>query len=128
MQWKQISPVLPVADVQASIKWYQRVFGFEQRIVNTPDDGVPIYAVLYRDRVSIHLLQMDEAPHGLRSPVEAQFWVDEGIDELYEQSKGSGAEVIQSLGDRSWGHSDFMVADLDRNIIWITVRLSPESE
>ena len=128
MEWKQISPVLPVANVQASIKWYQRVFGFESRIVNPPGDEVPVYAVLYRDGVSIHLLQMDEAPHGLRSPVEAQFWVDEGIDELYEQSKGCGAEVIQSLGDRFWGHRDFMVADLDRNIIWITVRLFPESE
>ena len=90
MEWQQISPIYPVADVQASIKWYQQVFGFEPRIVNPPGDEVPVYAVLYRDKVSIHLLRMDEAPHGLRSPVEAQFWVDEDIDELYAQAKEMG--------------------------------------
>ena len=33
---------------------------------------VPVYAVLYRDTVSIHLLRRDDAPHGLAAPVQAQ--------------------------------------------------------
>jgi hypothetical protein len=88
--------------------------------VNPPGE-VPVYAVLYRDGVSIHLLRKDEAPHGLTSPVEAQFWIDGELDDLFERVQRLDVEVIQAPGDRPWGHRGFMVADLDRNIVWVTV-------
>ncbi len=122
MEWTRSNPVYPVADVAASLDWYRRVFGFEPRVVNPPGD-VPVYAVLYRDTVSIHLLRSDEAPHGLRSPVEAQFWVEGGLDDLFARVKALGVEIIQEPDDRPWGHRDFMVADPDRNVVWVTTRL-----
>ena len=122
MEWKRSNPVYPVADVAASIEWYGRVFGFEPRVVNPPDD-VPVYAVLYRDGVSIHLLRKDEAPHGLTNPVEAQFLIDAGLDELFEKVLRMGVKIIQTPADQPWGDRDFMVADLDGNIVWITIRL-----
>lgn len=120
MEWQRSNPVFPVKDVQASIDWYGRVFGFEPRVVNPPGD-VPVYAVLCRDTVSIHLLRKDEAPHGLTSPVQAQFWIDGGLDALFDRVKSIGAEIIQKPDDRPWGHRDFMIADLDRNVVWVTV-------
>ena len=123
MDWKRSNPVYPVADVAASIEWYGRVFGFEPRVVNPPD-GVPVYAVLYRDDVSIHLLRHDEAPNGLTGPVQAQFWIDRDLDALFEKVQRMGVEVVQRPDDRPWGHRDFMVADLDRNIVWVTVPLT----
>src|SRR5215470_3519120 len=101
MEWKRSNPVYPVADVEASIEWYRRVFGFEPRVVNPPD-GVPVYAVLYRDGISIHLLRKDEAPHGLTGPVEAQFWIDRDLDKLFEQVKSMGVEIVQGLADQPW--------------------------
>jgi uncharacterized glyoxalase superfamily protein PhnB len=71
--------------------------------------------------VSIHLLRQDEAPHGLKSPVEAQFWTDGALDELFETVQRLGVEVVQRPADQPWGHRDFMVADPDRNIVWVTV-------
>ncbi len=121
MDWLQSHPVFPVADVADSIIWYRRTFGFEPRIVNPPGDEVPVYAIIYRDSVSIHLLRSDEAPHGLTAPVQAQFWIAAGLDPLFKQVKLAGAEVIQEPGERPWGHRDFMVADLDGNVIWVTV-------
>jgi uncharacterized glyoxalase superfamily protein PhnB len=115
--------VYPVADVAASIAWYQRMFGFELRVVNPPGDEVPVYAVLYRDTVSIHLLRKDEAPHGLTAPVQAQFWIEGDLDDLFERVRSMGAKVIEPPGERPWGHRDFMVADLDGNIVWVTVPL-----
>ena len=112
----------PVADVAASIEWYRRVFGFEPRVVNPPGE-VPVYAVLYRDAVSVHLLRRDEAPHGLTSPVEAQFWIDSDIDELFRKVQTMGVPIVQAPADQPWGHRDFMVADLDHNIVWVTVPL-----
>ena len=120
MEWTRSNPVYPVADVAASIEWFGRAFGFEPRVVNPPGEA-PVYAVLYRDGVSIHLLRKDEAPHGLTGPVEAQFWIDGGLDELFQKVQGMGVEILQPPCDRPWGHRDFMVADLDRNIVWVTV-------
>jgi uncharacterized glyoxalase superfamily protein PhnB len=122
MQWKRSNPVYPVADVAASIEWYRRVFGFEPRVVNPPGE-TPVYAVLYRNDVSIHLLRKDEAPHGLTNPVEAQFWIDGGLDELFGRVQSMGVEIVAAPADRAWGHRDFMVADLDHNIVWVTVPL-----
>jgi len=115
--------VYPVADVAASIAWYQRMFGFELRVVNPPGDEVPVYAVLYRNTVSMHLLRKDEAPHGLTAPVQAQFWIAGDLDDLFERVRSMGARVVQLPADRPWGHRDFMVADPDGNIVWVTVPL-----
>ena len=123
MEWNKANPVYPVADVRASIDWYRRVFGFETRTVNPPGE-VPVYAVLHRDTVSIHLLRSDQAPHGLQRPVEAQFWIDCDLDDLFQRVKGMGVEIIQAPDDRPWGHRDFMVADPDRNIVWVTMLLT----
>jgi len=119
MQWTRSNPVYPVADVAASIAWYRRVFGFEPSVVNPPGE-TPVYAVLRRDVVSIHLLRKDEAPHGLTNPVEAQFWIDDGLDELFQTVQRMGVEIVQPPIDRPWGHRDFMVADPDGNIVWVT--------
>ena len=120
MGWKQSNPVFPVADVAASIEWYRRVFEFEPRVVNPPGNEVPVYAIISRDSVSIHLLRSDEAPHGLAAPVQAQFWIEDNLDDLFNRVKAIGPKVIQEPSDRPWGHRDFMVADLDGNIVWVT--------
>ena len=86
-----------------------------------PPDGAPVYAVLARGDVSIHLLCKDEAPHGLTSPVEAPFWIDGGLDDLFAEVQRLGAAVIQAPAERAWGHRDFMVADPDGNIVWVTL-------
>ena len=122
MIWQRSDPIYPVNNVAASIEWYRRVFGFEPTVVNPPSD-VPVYAVMSRDGIAIHLMSKDEAPHGLTSPVETQFWVSGDLDVLFEQVKAQGVTVVQALSDQQWGHRDFMVADPDRNVVWVTQRL-----
>ena len=120
MGWTRVAPVYPVTDVGKAIEWYQRVFRFEARLVNPPDDPVPVYAVLYRDDVTLHLLRAEEAPHGLAAPVQAQFWVSSDVDLLFERAESLGVKVLQRPDDRPWGHRDFMVADPDGNVVWVT--------
>ena len=93
MEWKRSSPVYPARDVALSIDWYRQTFGFEPIVVNPPGDEVPLYAVLRRDGVLIHLLRSDEAPYGLTAPVQAQFWIDDSLDELFERAKATGVTV-----------------------------------
>ena len=123
MEWRRSNPVFPVADVAASVDWYRRVFDFEPRVVNPPGDPVPVYAVLYRNGVSIHLFRADADQYGLGARVQAQFWIDENVDALFERVQAMGVQVIEPPTDRPWGHRDFMVADPDRNIVWVTFAL-----
>src|SRR5262245_30611066 len=120
MGWMRAAPVFPVADVAASVEWYVRVFGFEARIVNPPGEPNPSYAVLHCDETRLHLLRRDEAPHGLKAPVQAQFWVDSGLDALFARAESHRVEVLQRPETRPWGHRDFMVADPDGNVVWVT--------
>jgi catechol 2,3-dioxygenase-like lactoylglutathione lyase family enzyme len=125
MNWHRTNPVFPVADVVASIEWYREKFGLEPGYVNEARDGAN-YAVLVDDRTSIlHLLRADDAPHGLRAPVEAQFWIDCDIDGLFAKVTALGARVIEPPASRPWGHRDFIVADPDSNLVWITTPLGP---
>ena len=119
MKWYRTNPVFPVADVSTSIEWYRKHLAFAPTLIN-PAEGEPVYAILWRDEVSIHLLRSDRAPHGLASPVQAQFWVNSGLDELFQQLEALGVRVLDAPADRPWGHRDFMVADPDRNLVWIT--------
>jgi uncharacterized glyoxalase superfamily protein PhnB len=123
MEWTRVDPVYPVADVAVAIEWYRRVFAFEPSLVNPPGDPVPVYAVLHRDGVRLHLLRRDEAPHGLTGPVQAQFWVKSGLDDMFRHADSMGVKVLQRPDDRPWGHRDFMVADPDGNVVWVTVPL-----
>jgi catechol 2,3-dioxygenase-like lactoylglutathione lyase family enzyme len=124
VEWTRASPIYPVTDVAAAIAWYSRVFGFEARVVNPPGDPVPVYAVVYRDSVSLHLLRSDKAPFGLRAPVQAQFWITGGLDELFCRAESWRVTVLQRPADRAWGHRDFMIADPDGNVVWVTVPLA----
>jgi uncharacterized glyoxalase superfamily protein PhnB len=127
MQWTRSNAVYSVSDVAVSIEWYRRVLGFEPLVVNPPGDEVPVYAVLYKDSVSIHLMRKDEAPYGLTGPMQTRFWVDAGLDELFQQVGSLGVTVLQSPGDRPWGQRDFMIADPDQNVIWVTMPLPEDA-
>jgi len=124
MEWTRVAPVYPVADVAKAIEWYRQVFGFAAPVVNPAGEPVPAYAVLYRDQVRLHLLSRDEAPHGLSAPVQAQFWIESGLDAMFAHAESLGARVLQRPDDRPWQHRDFMVADPDGNVIWITTPIA----
>ena len=125
MSWTSVDPVFVVSDVEASVRWYHDVFGFQSRRPGQPPDLAPLrHAVIARDDVRIHLLRRDVAPHGLDSPVQALFRLDEGLDELFERVKKRGISVIHAPADQPWGHRDFMVADPDGNLVWLAMPLA----
>ena len=126
MTWIRSNPLYPVNDVAASIKWYADVCGCKATLVHEGLHG-PNYAVLYRDTVSIHLVRATEAQHGIKPPVQAQFWVDEGFEEIFENAKRRGVRILESIKERPWGHRDFLLADPDGNVVWITQVLPPKN-
>ena len=125
MTWIRSNPLYPVNDVAASIKWYADVCGCTATLVHEGLHG-PNYAVLYRDTVSIHLVRATEAQHGIKPPVQAQFWVAEGFEEIFENARLRGVRILESIKERPWGHRDFLLADPDGNVVWITQVLAPK--
>ena len=49
-----------------------------RQLLSTRDFTVRTMQFSHRDTVSIHLVRAAEAQHGIKPPVQAQFWVDEG--------------------------------------------------
>jgi catechol 2,3-dioxygenase-like lactoylglutathione lyase family enzyme len=127
MKWKRTNPVYPVADVSASIEWYRAMFGLTAAHVNQAQNGAN-YAILAQDGAAIlHLLRKDEAPHGLTAPVEAQFWIEGHVNDLFARLQALGARVVEPPANQPWGHRDFVVADPDSNLVWITAPLERAS-
>jgi uncharacterized glyoxalase superfamily protein PhnB len=125
MAWTRSDPLYPVSDVAASINWYEDVCGFEVTLVHDGLHG-PNYAVLHRDGVSIHLVRAVEAQHDVKPPAQAQFWVSEPFEFewLFENAKRRGVRILEPIEERPWGHRDFLLADPDGNVVWITQPLA----
>ena len=125
MAWTRSDPLYPVSDVAVSIKWFEEVCGFEATLVHQGLHG-PNYAVLSRDGVSVHLVRAAEAQHGVDPPVQAQFWVSEPFEFewLFENAKRRGVRILDAIEERPWGHRDFLLADPDGNVVWITQPLA----
>lgn len=120
------SPVYPVSDVRASVRWYEEVLGFEATLVMPPDDDAPAsYAVLERGGVNLHLvltgsiLEGESGTFRHHGTVDAQFMVTE-LDALFEEVVSAGAVPFQSPQDQFWGSRDFAVLDPDGNKVWMS--------
>jgi uncharacterized glyoxalase superfamily protein PhnB len=120
--FKDVTAVFPVADVEKSIEWYSKMLGFEQVYVNRHPMGQhpTNYAVLKQGAISIHLVKADERNTAISGSVEVMFTIDAGIDELFNNLKGDGADVFRTLRDQPWGRRDFTISDLDGNGVWIS--------
>jgi len=94
----------------------------ETRLAGVP--GCQFCAIVHRNGVSAHLMRVGEAPYGLRSPVQAQFWISSDLDELFRQAETHGAKILQPPEDRPRGHRDFMITDPDGNVVWVTTALA----
>ena len=100
------APILPVADLAASLDYYVRVLGFT---VEWRDDmGI---ASVSRDRCALMLCQGDQGTAGA--------WVWIGVpdaDAAHEHLKARGAIVRHAPTDYPWAR-ELQIADPDGNVL-----------
>src|SRR5947209_18509388 len=107
----RIAPEVPVASLRASLDYYKHKLGFEIAMEMPGGD----YAIVERDDVAIHLFQSD-GPHSTTS-----FHVfAHGLDELHDELRRRGAQVLQGIARKAWGNRDFRVMDDSGNEIKFT--------
>ncbi len=99
-QFIQGTPVLHVADVQATATFYRDILGF------TWDYGDDDYCVVWRDNSAIHFVKGDTQPAG----VHLFQWV-KNADAMHDEVKEAGGAIAVEIGDRPYGIRDFSVRD-----------------
>ena len=105
---------LEVADLPASVDWYQRALGF--RVVFEGPPGGPSMAHLRRDRYQ-DLLLFPAPSGGLGQPgqgVTIQFQAGAAaVEEIARQVRAAGTERVEGPVARPWNVRDVTVYDLD---------------
>ena len=101
----EVTPVLRVADVEASAGYYARALGF------TVNFKTPGFASIGRGRCNIFLCEGDQGHAG------SWVWIDgKDVDALHEEFKASGAKIRNPPTNYAWA-LEMQVGDLDGNVL-----------
>ena len=110
---KSLSACFPVADISATIRWYEEQLGFIGDPF--PSSEPYVFAILRRDDVEIMLQRIDgyEKPDIYRSRsggVWDAYIRVEGVKDLYESVREE-ATIVQPLRKQPYGNWEFEVKD-----------------
>jgi uncharacterized glyoxalase superfamily protein PhnB len=101
-----ITPVVPAADMERSLRFYVETLGFEERFRS----GAPLdYAGVVRDLATLHLFSCTEPK--IAEWTAFRIGVDD-LDALYARCVAAGiVHPNGAIGERPWGSRDFSVID-----------------
>ena len=117
-------PVLQVANVESSARFYCEKLGFES--VGTWGEG-PDFGIVQRGRVTIALdRSRDDGPIPTNQYWAAYIYVEDA-DTLCEQVRGNGVEIVRGPEDMSYGSHDFDIRDPDGHLLAFGHDLVPGS-
>ena len=106
-------PVLPVANLPASLRFYIDVLGFKQ------DFATPGMASVSRNGCCIML-------DALRPEAGAAWaWIGVSDDTVFTAWRERGVSVIQSPQNHPWAY-EMKFADPDGNTLWVATAAKPE--
>ena len=108
-------PEIPVNDIDKALSYYRDCLGF-----NIDWGRGSSLAGISRDEARIFLADADfRASNGNHAP--NLIWVNlnskEEVDQLYERWSQNGALVVSPPESKPWNLHEFIVKDLDENII-----------
>lgn len=103
--FENVSPILPVADLAASLEYYVNVLGFK---INWQAQG---FASVSRGRAGLMLCEGEQGHPGT--------WVWVGVsdaDQLFDEYRASGARIRHPPNNYPWAY-ELQVHDLDGNVL-----------
>jgi catechol 2,3-dioxygenase-like lactoylglutathione lyase family enzyme len=118
---KTLSPVIPVADMESSIRFFADILGFDVA-VQSPD-----YSVLIRDDASVHLARAADQSvlEATRGHMSAYLEVED-IESLWAHvSRFRDRYKIRDLFDRDYGMREFHIVACDDCLILVGERMLP---
>lgn len=124
IQFLRTISVLPVADIQEAIDWYQRAMGFEAVYLHEgehPGEATS-YAILRREGLEVHLiLDEDELDFASWSKAGSGYLYLKvrGVDAVFSEVRGRGAQIARGLRTENWGARGFNLRDPSGNAIHV---------
>jgi uncharacterized glyoxalase superfamily protein PhnB len=118
-QMFSVAPCFPVADVGATVRWYEERLGFKGDPF--PEKEPYVFAILTRDEVEIMLQRVE----GFQKPdvysaraggVWNAYVRMDGVTQFYESVRDK-VEIIQPLRQQPYGMWEFEVKDLNGYIL-----------
>jgi len=119
---KRISPMLAVADMEATLAFYTDVLGF------TAMTKSPAYSILERDGQTIHFqkAESEEVMNCVRGHAEIYIEVS-GIESLWEHVKSFKDRYrVRDLFDREYGMTEFHISDPNECLVFVGQRTPPK--
>jgi hypothetical protein len=112
-EYKSVAPVFLVADVGATMRWYQSKLGF--RSDPFPSTEPHVFAILFRDHIEIMLQRLEnyQKPEDYprrRGGVWDAYIRTSGLKELYGAVKAE-VTIVQPLRQQPYGAWEFEVKD-----------------
>jgi PhnB protein len=123
---KNIIPTLAVADIDASVRFYAEVLGFDIAFTLPGEDGKLIHASVQRGDSSLMFGRVDsnnphdQGPLGRGVVLYATVADNEDIDAYFQRVRDAGATVVQEPTDQFWGHRDWGITDPDGYLLFIS--------
>ncbi len=114
-EFHSVAPVFAVADIAATIRWYEEQLGFIGDPF--PPQGPYVFAIVYRDNIEIMLQRVEgyEKPDLYNSRAggvwDAYFRI-EGVKDLFESVREE-ATIVKPLRKQPYGNWEFEVRDIN---------------
>ena len=115
-------PILRVRSARLSTRYFLEVLGFRKNWEDPPEPGQPLLVSVSRDRVTFYLSERcEDGPLGSR----ANIHVDDARA-LFDELGHHGARMMSALDVQSDGSIEFVVRDLDGNVIRFDQIVTPD--
>jgi catechol 2,3-dioxygenase-like lactoylglutathione lyase family enzyme len=125
IQFASAVPQFPVADVVDTAKYYQNVLGFEiagywdgERVHH--DEAAPaLFGIVRRDDVRLHFYRAERSiarPRSIDDAYDVYFHVA-GIDELAQELRDRGADILDGPEDRVYGQRELVIRDCNGRVL-----------
>ena len=112
---KTLSPIVPVSDMEESIRFYTDVLGFHTALQS--DD----YSILTKDNASLHLTRAENQAVLDATRVHVSFYLEvENVESLWSHvSHFRDRYKVRDLFDRDYGMREFHIADPNDCLIFV---------
>lgn len=115
MRW--VNPYLSVRDVDVSLAWYERAFGFRTTFSMPGPDGKPLHAEMTHRKSTI-MLQPESIQGHARAPGKdgasvTLFCYCEDVDATAASARAAGGKILDEPRDQFWGDRTCFIVDPD---------------
>lgn len=115
--YARITPMLTCEDIDKTIEFYQKAFGFESFFKMPGPGGKTMHAEIGREDIKVMLgatspEQGCQTPKSLGGSSTLYLYVQD-VDAFAKQAFAAGAQEIMPVTDMFWGDRCAMLADLD---------------